>query len=67
MKDEQFQREKAFGAGISIAKGLLNQGHITKAEYRQLKAALITKHRPVICSLAVPAHFPAPVDSLQTA
>ncbi len=66
MKSEQFQREKAYGAGISIAKGLLTQGHITKHEYRQLKAALIQKHRPLIYSLAVP-YIPAPVELTQTA
>ncbi len=56
MNLEQFQREKDYGAALAIAGKLLKQNQITKAEHRKIKAALIRKYRPVICSLQ--AHAP---------
>jgi hypothetical protein len=51
MKLEQFQREKDYGAALSIAGQLLKQDLMTPAEYRKVKAVLIKKYRPVIGSL----------------
>jgi hypothetical protein len=51
MKVEQFQREKDYGAALSIAGQLLKQDLLTPAEFRMVKAVLIKKYRPVIGSL----------------
>lgn len=51
MKRDQFEREKEYGAAIAIAMSLLKQSLITEKEYREIKAALIEKYRPVIGSL----------------
>lgn len=51
MNKQQFQREKAYGAALTIARTLLERGLITRHEYRTIKTMLIRKYRPVIGSL----------------
>ena len=51
MNTAQFRRERDYGAGIAIAGNLLRRELITSAEYRKVKAALIGKYSPVICSM----------------
>lgn len=48
---EQFDREKNYGAAISLAKGLLSKGLITEKEYAKIDTILIRKYRPIIGGL----------------
>ena len=50
MRLEQFEREKDYGAALSILSKLLTRRLITRQEYRRVRAVLIKKYRPVIGS-----------------
>ena len=65
MKVEQFRREKDYGASLAIARNLLKRELITAVEYRKIKAALIGKYLPVICSLHVGTTAASPPRSGQ--
>lgn len=51
MTAEQFDREKSYGAAISLAKTLLSKGLITEKEYAKIDTILIRKYRPIIGGL----------------
>lgn len=51
MTAEQFDREKSYGAAISLAKGLLSKGLITESEYAKIDTILKGKYRPIIGGL----------------
>jgi hypothetical protein len=53
MTKEQFEREKDYGAAISIAKALLRAGLITEREYRKMDTNFSRKYRPIIGGLRV--------------
>ncbi|WP_040197168.1 SHOCT domain-containing protein [Candidatus Soleaferrea massiliensis] len=53
MTAEQFDREKNYGAAISLAKTLLFKGLITEKEYDKIDKILIGKYRPIISGLRV--------------
>ena len=46
MTQEQFEREKAYRAAISIAKSMLKSGLITEQEYQKIDVSLLGKFRP---------------------
>lgn len=48
MNNDQFRREKEYGAAAAVAGALLRQNLITESEYRKIKAVLTEKYRPVI-------------------
>jgi uncharacterized membrane protein len=51
VNNEQFDREKNYGAAISIAKALLSKGLITEKEYAKIDTIFIRKYRPIIGGL----------------
>ena len=53
MTKEQFNREKRYGAAISVAKNMLSKGLITEEEYHKIDTIFVGKYRPVFGSLQV--------------
>ena len=51
MTKEQFDREKRYGAAISVAKAMLSKGLVTEEEYRKIDTILLGKYCPIIGSL----------------
>lgn len=51
MTAEQFDREKSYGASLSLAKTLLSEGLITEKEYAKIDTILKGKYRPIIGGL----------------
>jgi hypothetical protein len=51
MTQEQFEREKAYGVTLSIARSMLKSGLITEQEYRRIEVILVNKYRPILGSL----------------
>lgn len=51
MTKEQFEREKRYGAAVSVAKLMLSRGLVTEEEYRKIDTILRGKYRPIIGSL----------------
>lgn len=48
---EQFEREKSYGASLSLAKTLLSKGLLTEKEYAKIDTILKGKYRPIIGGL----------------
>jgi len=51
MTAEQFDREKSYGASLSLAKSLLSKGLLTKKEYAKIDTILKGKYHPIIGGL----------------
>lgn len=51
MTAEQFEREKSYGASLSLAKTLLSKGLLTEKEYAKIDTILKGKYRPIIGGL----------------
>ena len=51
MTRELFERERDYGAAMSIAKALLRSGLITEKEYRKIDTIFTRKYQPVIGGL----------------
>jgi len=48
MTRAQFDRERDYGAALSIAKTLLRAGLVSDREYRKIDTILSRKYRPII-------------------
>ena len=53
MTQEQFARERDYGASVSIAKTLLRAGLITEKEYRKIDTMFTQKYRPIIGGISL--------------
>jgi len=53
MTQEQFARERDYGAAMAIAKSLLKEGLVTNTEFRKIDTFFIHKYRLVIGGLGV--------------
>jgi len=51
MTREQLERERDYGAAMSIAKSLLRARLITEREYRKIDTMYRRKYRPIIGGL----------------
>jgi hypothetical protein len=51
MTKEQFERERDYGAAVSIAKALLRAGLISEREFRKIDTNFQRKYRPMIGGL----------------
>ena len=52
MTRKQFQRERDYGAAMSIADGLLKSGLITHKEYAKINKLFLKKYAPPIAGSA---------------
>ncbi|MHB1453910.1 MAG: SHOCT domain-containing protein [Saccharofermentanales bacterium] len=51
MTKEQFNREKSYRISLSLAKTMLAQSLITKAEYTKIDTMLLDKYQPILGGL----------------
>jgi len=51
MTNEQFNRERDYGAVMSIAAAMLKQGCITDKEYQKISTVFLHKFKPIIGEL----------------
>lgn len=51
MTQEQFEREKAYGVTLSIARSMLKSGLINEREYKKIDTMMLNKYRPILGSL----------------
>jgi len=48
MTKKQFDRERDYGAVMSIARAMLKQGCITDKEYNKIDTIFLRKYKPII-------------------
>lgn len=48
MTQDQFNREKNYGATMAFVRTLLSKGIITEDDYQKIEAVFADKYRPVI-------------------
>ena len=48
MTQEQFDREKHYGAAMAVARAMLSKGIITQEEYSRIDTMFTEKYRPII-------------------
>jgi len=53
MTQEQFARERDYGAVVSIAKAMLRAGLISDKEYRKIDTMFTRKYRPIIGGISL--------------
>ena len=51
MTNEQFGREKNYGAAMAVARAMLSKGLISEKDYRKIDTIYKAKYRPVIGAL----------------
>lgn len=51
MSEKEFCAELRYRMSLSVARAMLNEGVITKEEYRQIDTILLEKHRPTLGTL----------------
>lgn len=51
MTQEQFEREKNYGASMAVARAMLSKGLISDRDYRKIDTIFRKKYRPVIGAL----------------
>jgi len=51
MTNEQLNRERDYGAVMSIARAMLKQGCITDKEYNKINTIFLRKYMPIIGTL----------------
>ena len=51
MSKEQMRREKLYQITMSLVRGMLAQGLITKEEYAEIDTIFCDKYRPILGSL----------------
>lgn len=51
MNEKEFRAELRYRMSLSVAKAMLEEGVITKEEYRQIDTILLEKHRPTLGTL----------------
>lgn len=51
MSEKEFRAELRYRMSLSVARSMLEEGTITKEEYRQIDTMLLKKHRPILGTL----------------
>ena len=51
MTNEQFDREKNYGAAMAVTRLMLSKGLISEKDYRKIDTIYKAKYRPVIGAL----------------
>ena len=51
MDDEQFRAETAYQASLYLARGMLQEGLLTEAEFSKVKELLLARYKPLLGGL----------------
>ena len=51
MSEGEFRAELRYRMSLAVAQAMLEEGAITREEYRQIDTMLLEKHRPVLGTL----------------
>ena len=51
MTHEQMQAESSYRISMNMAKSMLNQGLLTKAEYAKIDTIMLKKYAPILGTL----------------
>lgn len=51
MSEGEFRAELRYRMSLAVARAMLEEGAITREEYRQIDTMLLEKHRPVLGTL----------------
>ncbi len=51
MSEGEFRAELRYRMSLSVARSMLEEGAITREEYREIDTILLKKHRPILGTL----------------
>jgi len=51
MSEGEFRAELRYRMSLAVARAMLEEGAITREEYREIDTILLKKHRPVLGTL----------------
>ena len=51
MSEKVFRSELRYRMSLSVARSMLEEGAITREEYREIDTILLKKHRPILGTL----------------